>query len=67
MITITNKVKVTFNSNVKKKLDNWKVLLLLGSNNPHNDTMSSAYPFVTSYLVIKIQCYFAQMITIIPL
>ena len=53
MIAITNKVKVTFNPNVK-------VLLLLGSNNPHHDTMSSAYPSVTFSCLLKIQCYFAQ-------
>ena len=29
-----------------KSLDYWKVLLLLGSNYPHHDAMSSAYPSV---------------------
>ena len=65
MITITNKVKVTFNSNVKKfRLLEGSVIILIDSNDPHHDAMSSAYLSVT-FSLLKIQCYFAQMITII--
>ena len=63
MITMITRSRSHLTQNVKS-LDYWKVLLLLGSNDPHHDTMSSAYPSVTFSCLLKIQCYFAQMITI---